>query len=536
MLGANQEPSVLPRGWVWARLGDVCEINPSTDISGIPGNPEVAFVPMAAVAECNGRIDPTVRRRLGQVRRGFTRFQPGDVIFAKITPCMENGKIAVVPDLPFRVGFGSTEFHVLRPRPGVNAELVFNFLLQQKFRNEAGRNMSGAVGQRRVPTEFLRSALFPLAPSAEQVRIIARLSELLSEIEAGEQELEKAREALEVYRRAVLKAAVTGELTREWREKNPPTETGVDFLRRILKQRRLSWERTELEKIRNNGRSPASDAWRERYAEARVADTSVLPKLPEGWVSASLAQLCELVGGITVDAKRQGDDLVDVPYLRVANVQRGRLDLNEVKTIRVPAVKVRQLRLLPNDVLMCEGGDKDKVGRGCIWSGELRDCIHQNHVFRARPIVHDLDGRFISAYANEMGRGYFLRGSKQTTNLASINLTKVAALPVPLPPAAEIAVIVGQITETEAVIAALESAVADAHAYSIRLRQSILSAAFSGRLVPQDSRDEPAVLLLERLRAALLANKVPRKSGDTVDTSRARNRQARKLNHRELPL
>jgi type I restriction enzyme, S subunit len=158
--------------------------------------------------------------------------------------------------------------------------------------------------------------------------------------------------------------------------------------------------------------------------------------LPPGWAWAALGELCDIVGGITVDAKRQDADSVEVAYLRVANVQRGSLNLSVVKKIRVSSEQARRLELRPNDILLNEGGDKDKVGRGWVWQGEIKPCIHQNHIFRARPLIDRMDGRWISAYANEFGRHYFFEQTKQTTNLASINLSKVRTLPVPVAPLA----------------------------------------------------------------------------------------------------
>jgi type I restriction enzyme S subunit len=121
------------------------------------------------------------------------------------------------------------------------------------------------------------------------------------------------------------------------------------------------------------------------------------------WPTIPLGEIAEVVGGVTKDAKRQNDpDFVEVPYLRVANVQRGFLDLSEVTTIRVAPAKAAALALRPGDVLFNEGGDRDKLGRGWVWSGEIEPCIHQNHVFRAR-LNHDFEPRFVSCGACQVG-------------------------------------------------------------------------------------------------------------------------------------
>ena len=162
-----------------------------------------------------------------------------------------------------------------------------------------------------------------------------------------------------------------------------------------------------------------------------------LPDLPEGWAWAALAEIAAIKGGITVDSKRSDPSARCVPYLRVANVQRGYLDLAEMKSIDAPATDIDALRLMSGDVLFNEGGDRDKLGRGWIWEGQLPECIHQNHVFRARPHSAEISSKLISWWGNSFGKSYFQREGKQTTNLASINMTKLSTLPIPIPPLAE---------------------------------------------------------------------------------------------------
>jgi type I restriction enzyme S subunit len=171
----------VPAGWACASLEEICQINPPTDRCIVSDAVEVNFVPMRAVeSEGGGLVRPEVRRH-GEVKKGYTSFLSGDVIMAKITPCMENGKTAVVPDLPGSICFGSTEFHVIRPEGGVTARWIASFLVQHEVRRNAQRAMTGGVGQMRVPVAFLESVRVPLAPSGEQERIADALDELLSE-------------------------------------------------------------------------------------------------------------------------------------------------------------------------------------------------------------------------------------------------------------------------------------------------------------------------------------------------------------------
>lgn len=224
-------PKELPRGWAKTILGEVCAINPRTQFESLPpDHTEVSFVPMAAVEEESGRLDASQIRPLRAVRRGYTPFKENDVIFAKITPCMENGKIALATGLKNGLAYGSTEFIVLRCYGGLLPRFLLYFLLQPSLRQAAERQMSGAVGQKRVPSNYLFSYEFLLPPTREQERIVAKLDTAFLRLERAENAAKRAKERLKKYRSAVLDAAITGELTREWRKQNPNVKT-VEQLR-----------------------------------------------------------------------------------------------------------------------------------------------------------------------------------------------------------------------------------------------------------------------------------------------------------------
>lgn len=153
------------------------------------------------------------------------------------------------------------------------------------------------------------------------------------------------------------------------------------------------------------------------------------------------------------------------------------------------------------DILMNEGGDRDKLGRGWVWRDEVAGCIHQNHVFRIRLRDSCFPPEFISHYANEFGQPYFIDQGTQTTNLASISKRRVMALPVPVPSVDEAVETVRRIGAAFARADRLEAEAARARALIDRLESAILAKAFRGELVPQDPNDEPASVLLDRIRA-----------------------------------
>jgi type I restriction enzyme S subunit len=160
-----------------ALLDEVCDINPGLPKShGLDDDCEVGFVPMAAVNEVSGTIEQRLTRRFAEVKKGYTSFAEDDVLFAKITPCMENGKAAIARGLAGGRGFGSTEFHVLRAKESVLPEWLYYFVRQQRFRREARRSFTGTAGQQRVPAAFMARAAIPVPALAEQRRMVDLLS------------------------------------------------------------------------------------------------------------------------------------------------------------------------------------------------------------------------------------------------------------------------------------------------------------------------------------------------------------------------
>ncbi len=221
------------------------------------------------------------------------------------------------------------------------------------------------------------------------------------------------------------------------------------------------------------------------------------------WAWTTLGLIAEVKGGVTKDSKNQGNPAyIEIPYLRVANVQRGYLDLDEITTIRINPEKAARLRLQPGDILFNEGGDRDKLGRGWVWEGQIEDCIHQNHVFRARLTSESFDPYFVSMHGNSWGQRWFETHGKQTTNLASLNLTTLKSFPVPAPSLDEQREVVTHLQEIMDLESRLRAELDQARRHSESLRRSILSDAFSGRLVPQDPTDEPASALLERIASS----------------------------------
>lgn len=345
-------------------------------------------------------------------------------------------------------------------------------LAEPGFREKFLNTKSGVGGSlTRARTDLVNQIKINIAPLPEQRRIVAKVDGLTARTARAREELDRIPTLIARYKSAVLALAFSGRLTQDWRiGLNREALSGGDY--------------------------------------------------PNGWIVKDLAEISEIQGGIQVGKKRpQSAELVDVPYLRVANVQRGWLNLEEIKTLRVTPAERDRLLLQDGDILMNEGGDRDKLGRGWVWRAEIPECIHQNHVFRIRLYDSDFPSEYVSHYANENGQRYFIDQGTQTTNLASISKRKVAALPVPIPPTGEAVEIVRRI---QSAFRWLDHMAAD-HASAARLLPkldaAILAKAFRGELVPQDPNDEPASVLLERTKAVR-----------EVEGKTARSRRGRKPN------
>ena len=355
-------------------ISEVAEVNPRLP-AGIASDDSrpVDFVPMNSLKE-DGRIVFNGHRPLGEVRKGFTYFEDGDVIVAKITPCLENGKAAIAEHLPHKIAFGSTEFHVLRPTKRICGRYLFYMVWNDHFRSVAASRMQGAAGQKRVPTSFIEQFRIPIPCPNEPQRSLAeqrRIAAILDKADA---------------------------IRRKRREINRTTEDLIPSL----------FSKTFLQ-----------------YLKMPIAD---MPKLGD-------PELSEIASGVTKGRQFNGQPTVIVPYIRVANVQDGYLELNEIKTIEALPSDVDALRLRHGDVLMTEGGDFDKLGRGAMWEADIPNCIHQNHVFRVRCNRHRLLPVYFAHYIRtEIAHAYFLQCAKKTSNLASMNMTQLKATPVACPP------------------------------------------------------------------------------------------------------
>ncbi len=482
----------LPRGWIESSLEEVADVirGITFPASAKSASPEAHTVVCLRTSNVQRilEFDDVLHVPASYVKRDDQWLRAGDTVISMANSYELVGKVAFATHVPLRTTIGGF-ISIIRPKlldPRFAYYQLASARVQQALRSTASQtvNISNLSLRAIYPTRFL------VPPLTEQGRIAEVIESYFTRLDDAAATLERVQRNLKRYRASVLKAAVEGRLV--------PTEA-------------------ELARAEGRDYEPASVLLEGILAERRRSDQAFedLPPLPTGWAWSTLGELANVKGGITKGEKRKPSVTYrEVPYLRVANVQRGYLDLRVIKMISASEETITELRLQPGDVLFNEGGDRDKLGRGWVWKGEISECIHQNHVFRARVIGDAIVPQFLSWYANTEGQRYFFVEGKHTTNLASINITKLRALPVPVPPRSEQLRIVQAVEES---LSLIDSALASAEREPVRcarLRQSILKLAFKGDLVDQDSSDEPASVLLERIKAERSASATAKKSNN----------------------
>jgi type I restriction enzyme S subunit len=399
----------------------------------------------------------------------------GDVLFGSFLD--DAVRVCLMPHLPVPA-IAKADCFCIRPRPDV---IDPHFLMYQLGRSATRDALIGEIHgatRPRVTTKQLRQLEILVPPLSQQKHIVERIHALLGRVNVAREHLTRASEILKRFRQSVLVTACSGRLTEEWRAHHVHEPLSADA---VLVARRRAWVRAETTRRVRDGRPISAAGLLKRYVPPAEPDTP--GDAPDSWLWTTLDQITLLSGGLTKGQKRGANvKVLPVPYLRVANVQRGHIDLSVIKDIEATDAEIAELQLQNGDILLNEGGDIDKLGRGWVWEGQIPTCIHQNHVFRARPVAESINPYFVSHYANAVGQDFFFSAGAQTVNLASLSLSKIRTLPVPLPPPAEQAEIVRRVGTLFALADTIECRLTTAAVLSRSLSHAILAKAFQGGL------------------------------------------------------
>lgn len=229
----REEHGVGMESWEQCSISDVCTVNPKkADTKDLPDELEVSFFPMPALSEIYGEITDPQTRLLKEVRSGFTNFSEGDVVFAKITPCMENGKSAVVGKLVNDIGYGTTEFFVLRCSDRLYNRFLYHLVRDKLFRDKAKAVMAGAVGQQRVPKRYLETYKLNLPKFNEQREIVRILDGSFAKEQQTKEAAEAVLDQIDLMKKSILARAFRGELGTN----DPSEESAVELLKEIIRR------------------------------------------------------------------------------------------------------------------------------------------------------------------------------------------------------------------------------------------------------------------------------------------------------------
>jgi type I restriction enzyme S subunit len=509
----------VPTNWKWCIPMDCC----STIASGGTPNADLMYagkgeVPIIKVYNLTdyGFLDFSVKptfidrsTHFGQLAR--SRVFPGDVLINIVGPPL--GKVAIVPnDYPeWNINQAIVLF---RPLNGIsNRYLAFAFMTDSIMRRVTSLAKATA-GQFNIGVGMCRRLLpIPISPNNEQRRIVAKIEELFSDLDAGVAALERARANLKRYRASVLKAAVEGKLTAEWRARNTPSpgsageggrrpgegiEPASKLLERILAERRKKWESDQLAKYSAQGKQPPK-GWKEKYVEPKGPDTSALPELPGGWCWANVGQLVAEgpQNGVYYPKAKYGSG---VAIIRIDDYQQfGSRCNTALQLVEVSADDRVTFGLAANDVLLNRVNSVTHLGKVLLVESRHLPAVFESNMMRLRFCDAELASYLRDYLRSFIGTRRLIKNAKWAVNQASINQQDVQATPVPVPPLDEQVQIVIRVAEKLSQIEAAELAIDHGLMRAARLRQSILKRAFEGKLVPQDPNDEPAGEMLGRV-------------------------------------
>lgn len=431
--------TALPRGWASLPIGELISLNPKTDASD---DTIAGFSPMPRLGSRYRDSVGFEQRQWGEIRKSYVHFQDGDVLLAKITPCFENGKAGLVRGMPSGIGAGSSEYFVCRPDTSLlHPRYLLALFKTERFLKEGETRMTGSVGHKRVPKDYLLSTEIPLPPLGEQQRITGKLDALLARVDACRDRLDRVPAILKRFRQAVLEAAAVGSLTSDWR----------DAQNRSLSE----WQETTLDQVCVAGRVIT-------YGVVKLGD--------------------EVVGG--------------VPCLRTSNVRWLRIETAEVKSI-APDISAQYGRTV------LEGGEvlvnvRGTLGGVAVVPSEMRGWNVSREVAVVPVDARRVVPAFLAYWIGSQRSQRWLSRVEKGVAYTGINIEDLRTLPIACPSLDEQAEVVRRVESFFALADGIETRLQTARGQVERLTSSVLAKAFRGELVPQDPNDEPATELLKR--------------------------------------
>lgn len=479
----------IPGSWTWSTLGEACQWGSGG--TPLSTNPEYygGDIPWLLIGDLTDGLVTTSQNTITEagLRSSSAKWvEPGSVLVAMYGSIGKSGIAGIRLTTNQAIAFTD-------PTP-IDAKFLLYYLHSR--REELNRLGKGAT-QKNISQTVIRAFPFPIAPLGEQRRIVAAIEEQFTRLDAGVAGLERVRANLRRYRASVLKAAVEGKLTEEWRAEHPDLEPASALLERILEERRRRWEETELAKYEKAGKT-LPNGWQAKYKKPADLDTSGLPELTNEWRWASLEQLTHRIGD--VDHRMPKGIVSGICYISPKDfIGDDQIDFTNAKRISSEDYEALSRKIQPkyDDLLLSRYGTIGLVRR--VRTDVTFQASYSTAIIKTLPI-EPLTSYLVIALRSQPLQSE-MRQSVRASAQPDLGLEYIRRLRVPLPPLSEQYEVVAEVERRLSIGIQAESPVEADLKRATRLRQSILKSAFEGKLVTQDATDEPASALLERIRA-----------------------------------
>lgn len=468
---------VLPEGWQWATMDDIAEVIGG----GTPKSKEKRYfeggdIPWLTPADLSGYTAKHISKGARNITEAglnssSAKLMPaGTVLFTSRAPI---GYVAIATnEISTNQGFKS---FVLKSED-ILPDYIYWWL---KGNKQLAESMASGTTFLELSGSKAKQLPIPIAPPEQQKRIVAKIEELFSHIDAGIEALKKSKQLLKQYRQSVLKAAVTGELTKEWREANKDKlEPASQLLERILETRRQLWEEQQLEQFKAKGKTPKDDKWKEKYKEPESGSDRFFSEIPDEWAMASIDQLAwDVRYG---SSSKTNDNEKGIPVLRMGNIVDGQLDYTNLKYLPKDHGEFPDLLLEDGDLLFNRTNSAELVGKSAVYRDIGRQASLASYLIRVR-LVSGVEPDYAAYFINSScGRNWIKSCVSQNVGQANVNGTKLKALVMPLPSPEEQKEIVRIVEEKMQSSDRLLSELDHQFLKVEKNKQSILASAFTG--------------------------------------------------------
>ncbi len=467
----------LPTNWEWTRLSIIGLTNPRNNIED---SQLTSFIPMNLIPQSYGEVIKSEVREWGDIKKGFTHFAEGDVVLAKITPCFQNGKAAVMRGLHNKVGAGTTELHVFRPLNNlVCSQYVLIYLKSPNFVNSGVSKLTGTAGQKRVPNDYFAENPFPLPPIAEQKRIVAKVDELMALCDRLSSRQQQKRSTRIIINNAAIGQLLTARepevFNKSWQhicnnfDLLYSTPENIGKLRQAILQLAVQGKLVP----QNDFDEPASVLLekikfeKERLVkEGKIKKEKLLPainieqipyEIPQGW---KWIQLGEIAKTIEYGTSEKSSDIVDeVPVFRMNNIRDGKVLFNNLKYVPTSIKDLPRLYLQDKDILFNRTNSYELVGKTGVFTGVSDRYTFASYLIRIKLFLNYINPELINITMNS---AYFRQTQiepeiTQQCGQANFNGTKLKNAVIPLPPLAEQHRIVAKVNQLMSLCDELET-------------------------------------------------------------------------------